>query len=66
MVPASLVAERWASVKSSWSQSWDQEGKHDVLHAGTVITACVTGCPKYASAVSFIFIKTVALISSGV
>lgn len=34
--------------------------------AGTVTTACVTFSPRYASAVSFILIRTMALISSGV
>lgn len=34
-------------------------------HAGTVTTACVTECPRKASAVSFILVRTAALISSG-
>ena len=40
--PASFVACRCASLK----------------YAGTVTTACVIGCPRYDSAVSFIFCKT--------
>ena len=50
IVPASFVACRWAWLK----------------YAGTVTTACVTFLPRYASAVSFIFIRTIADISSGV
>src|SRR6266850_1905727 len=38
ILPASLVACRWASLK----------------YAGTVITACVTFSPRYASAASLI------------
>lgn len=49
ITPASLVACRYASVK----------------YAGTVITACFTRSPRYASAVSFILVRTMALISSG-
>jgi hypothetical protein len=33
--------------------------------AGTVMTASVTFCPRYASAVSFILTKTIELISYG-
>jgi len=49
MVPASLVAWRCASLK----------------YAGTVTTACFTALPRNASAVSFIFCRIIALISSG-
>ena len=35
-------------------------------HAGTVTTAWVTLWPRYASAVSFIFVRTMEEISSGV
>mmetsp|Transcript_24054 Transcript_24054/g.67389 ORF Transcript_24054/g.67389 Transcript_24054/m.67389 type:complete len:218 (-) Transcript_24054:15-668(-) len=49
IAPASLVACRWASLK----------------YAGTVTTACVTFLPRYASAVSFIFCRTMADTSSG-
>ena len=34
-------------------------------YAGTVITASVTSCPKYSSAVFFIFCRIIALISGG-
>ena len=47
--PASLVAWRCASLK----------------YAGTVMTACATDLPRYASAVSFILIRTCAAISAG-
>ena len=50
ILPASLVAWRCASLK----------------YAGTVITACVTVSPKYASAVAFKFCKIIAEISCGV
>jgi hypothetical protein len=50
MRPASFVAVLWSSPK----------------YAGTVITACVTFSPKYASAVYFIFAKIIAEISCGV
>jgi hypothetical protein len=50
MVPASLVAWRWASLK----------------YAGTVMTASVTGSPRYASASRFSLPSTRALISCGV
>ena len=36
------------------------------VQAGTVITACVTFCPRKDSAVSFILPRTIADISSGV
>ena len=49
IAPASLVACRCESLK----------------YAGTVTTASVTVLPRYASAVSFIFVKTIELISSG-
>ena len=49
IVPASFVAWRCASLK----------------YAGTVITAFFTSWPRYASAVSFIFVRTMAEISSG-
>ncbi|KAE9523578.1 hypothetical protein AGLY_016130 [Aphis glycines] len=49
MTPASFVACLCESLK----------------YAGTVITASVTLRPKYASAVSFIFVNTIELISSG-
>lgn len=38
----------------------------DGVQAGTVTTAWVTFLPRYASAVSFILVKTIAEISSGV
>mmetsp|Transcript_19909 Transcript_19909/g.61612 ORF Transcript_19909/g.61612 Transcript_19909/m.61612 type:complete len:216 (-) Transcript_19909:229-876(-) len=50
IVPASFVACRCASLK----------------YAGTVTTACSTFSPRKASAVSFIFVSTIAEISSGV
>ena len=50
MRPASLVAWRCASLK----------------YAGTVMTAFVTGSPKYASAFCFNCRKTNAEISGGV
>ena len=49
MRPASLVAWRWLSLK----------------YAGTVITASVTVSPRKASAVFFIFSRTLAEISCG-
>src|SRR6516225_6192265 len=49
ILPASLVAWRWLSLK----------------YAGTVITASVTVSPRYASAVSFIFCRMKALICEG-
>ena len=48
-MPASLVALRWASLK----------------YAGTVITASVTGSPRYASASAFSFCRIMAEISCG-
>ena len=50
MRPASLVAWRWLSVK----------------YAGTVMTACVTVSPKYASASCLSFCRIIAEISCGV
>ena len=50
ILPAFLVAWRWASLK----------------YAGTVITARVTFSPRYASAVFFKSLKIIADISSGV
>ncbi len=50
IAPASFVAVRCASSK----------------YAGTVITACVTVSPKYASASRFNFMSVRALISCGV
>jgi len=47
--PASFVACRWLSLK----------------YAGTVITACVTGSPRNASASALIFRRTIALTSCG-
>ncbi|VVD00527.1 unnamed protein product [Leptidea sinapis] len=49
MAPASFVACRCESLK----------------YAGTVITASLTLEPRYASAVSRIFVSTMLLISSG-
>ena len=49
-MPASLVAWRCASLK----------------YAGTVMTACVTGWPRYASAATFSFCRIIAEISGGV
>ena len=49
IVPASFVAALCASLK----------------YAGTVTTAFFTSLPKYDSATSFIFVKTIAEISSG-
>ena len=49
ILPAFLVAWRWESLK----------------YAGTVITAWVTGEPRYASASCLSFVKIIALISSG-
>ena len=48
-MPASLVASRCALLK----------------YAGTVITASVTGSPRYASASVFSFCRIIALISGG-
>jgi len=48
-LPASFVAYLYESLK----------------YAGTVITACYIGLFKYASAVSFIFDKTIDEIYSG-
>ena len=48
MIPASLVACLWESLK----------------YAGTVTTALLTVFPKYCSAVSFILVKIMELISS--
>ena len=50
MVPASLVAWRCESLK----------------YAGQVMTASFTGAPMYASAVSFILVRTMEDTSSGV
>ena len=50
MRPASLVAWRWLSEK----------------YAGTVMTACVTVSPRYASASAFSFMRIMALMSCGV
>ena len=47
--PASFVACRWASLK----------------YAGTVMTALVTGCPRYSSAACFSFCRIIAEISGG-
>ena len=47
--PASLVAWRCASLK----------------YAGTVMTALVTGCPRYSSAACFSFCRIIAEISGG-
>ena len=47
--PASFVAWRCASLK----------------YAGTVITAFVTGCPRYSSAACFSFCRIIAEISGG-
>ncbi len=49
MRPASMVAWRCASLK----------------YAGTVMTACVTGWPRYSSAACFNFCSTIALICGG-
>ena len=49
ILPASLVALRWASLK----------------YAGTVITASATGSPRYASASAFSFCRIIAEISCG-
>ena len=49
MVPASFVAWRWLSLK----------------YAGTVMTACVTDSPNFASASAFNFCRTMADISGG-
>ena len=49
ITPASFVDCLWESLK----------------YAGTVITALETVRPKYASAISFIFVKIIAEISSG-
>ena len=49
MVPASLVAWRWASLK----------------YAGTVTTAFLTVLPRKVSATSFILTRIIAEISSG-
>ena len=49
ILPASLVACRCASLK----------------YAGTVITACVTFSPRYASAASFSLARIIAEISGG-
>ena len=49
MVPASLVACRWLSLK----------------YAGTVMTAWFTGSPSFASASAFSFCSTIAEISGG-
>jgi len=48
-VPASFVAWRCASLK----------------YAGTVMTAFVTGCPRYSSAAFFSFCRTIAEICGG-
>src|SRR5919205_219515 len=47
--PASFVASRWALLK----------------YAGTVMTASVTGSPRYASASALSFCRIIALISGG-
>ena len=47
--PASLVACRWASLK----------------YAGTVMTAAVTGWPRYSSAACFSFCRIIAETSGG-
>src|SRR5438309_9387715 len=49
ILPASLVAWRWSSLK----------------YAGTVITALSTVSPRYASASAFSFYRIIALISGG-
>ena len=49
MRPASFVAWRCESLK----------------YAGTVITACVTFSPRYASASAFIFCRIIEEISGG-
>jgi hypothetical protein len=49
ILPASLVAWRWLSLK----------------YAGTVMTASVTGSPRNSSAARFSFISTRAPISGG-
>src|SRR3954468_17591530 len=49
ILPASLVAWRWSSLK----------------YAGTVITALSTVSPRYASASAFSFWRIIALISGG-
>ena len=49
ILPASFVAWRWVSLK----------------YAGTVMTACVTVSPRYASASCFIFCRIMAEISGG-
>ena len=49
ILPASLVAWRWASLK----------------YAGTVMTASVTVSPRKASASALSFCRIIALISGG-
>src|SRR5450755_2305793 len=49
ILPASLVAWRWSSLK----------------YAGTVMTALSTVSPRYASASAFSFCRIIALISGG-